>query len=329
MEWISSSKQSVIESKEADITQSTGHSATTTTVITQSTCHSAITTVNSVTTQSTGHSATIDNIRGKCLMDDLVASFKRLEISKKATEFRAYIPPSWPIKQDMYVGMNTSQERYLENLYLLGRAWVRKVQHVARLTLNSPNGPTWPTEIEPTALLLFRYLEFQPAYPHWASMPDRADFADEIDFVWREAPYWLRPEHNAFIPIWEYVTGMARTWGWNWHNEARKQGAPKEVCRSEDRKPRSRCYLNKGSAAKHHHVLAQHRVPTIAQYTRTNKFYQVGDDDTACARPQSSPRCRDRCHCSDYAHTLKDLKKKHGLLSSPGVAPENEYGGIE
>ncbi|CAD6565571.1 MAG: hypothetical protein ASARMPRED_007334 [Alectoria sarmentosa] len=281
---------------------------------------------NADITQSTGHSATIENIhtRGIDPMDDLVASMKNCKIS---TNFQAYIPTSWPTKQDMYAGMNTSPERYTENLYLLGIAWVRKVQHVARLTLNSPKGPLWPTEVEPMALALFAFLRQQPS--HGASIPDRADYADELDFVWREGPPWLPPNHTTFVPIWEHVTGMARTWGWNWHNEARKQGYPKEIWKPEDRKPRSRFYQNKTHAAEYHHVLAKQRVPTIAQYVRTNKFYQVGDDETACEQPQSSPRCRDRCHHSDDAHALKKLKKRHGMIRAPGIEPENEYGGIE
>ena len=300
-----------------DATQSTGHSAITPITgtghsasipdVTQSTGHSATTPVTG-TMASTGHSATIDDHRmGIDPMDDLVASLRSFEISR---EFKAHIPPAWPKKQDMYVGMNTSPERYLENLWLLGRAWVRKVKHVARLTLNSPDGPTWPTEVEPMALALFNFLKARRRPLHyWANVPNRADFADELDFVWRANPAWLpRDHHEVFPPLWEYLTGMARTWS---HNR------------------RSRFYTNKTSAARHHHVLAQQRVPTIAQYIRTNKFYQVGDDETSCERPQSSPRCRDKCHHSEYAHTLKKLKKKHGLIRAPGVEPENEYGGIE
>ena len=256
-------------------------------------------------TQSTSHSAIIaDHHKGIDPMDYLVASLRSFEISR---QFKAHIPPTLPKKQDMYVGMNTSPERYLENLWLLGKAWVRKVKHVARLTLNSPDGPTWPTEVEPMALALFDFLMARRRpLGYWANIPDRADFADELDFVWRANPPWLPPDHHeVFPPLWEYLTGMARTWS------------------------RSRFYKNKKSAARHHHVLAQQRVPTIAQYIRTNKFYQVGDDETSCERPQSSLRCRDKCHHSEYAHTLKKLKRKHGLIRAPGVEPENEHGGIE
>ena len=336
-----------------DVTQSTGHSATTTVTgtmestghsatiddqstghsaliidVTQSTGHSATTTVTG-TMESTGHSATIDDHQlGIDPMDDLVASIKSFEISG---QFKAYIPPTWPKKQDMYVGMNTSPERYLENLWLLGKAWVRKVKHVARLTLNSPKGPIWPTEVEPMALALFDFLRGQRLpLRYWANIPDRADFADQLDFVWGVNPPWLPSRHHElFPPLWEHLTGMARTWSWNWHNEARKHGAPEAVWRPDDHNPRSRFYTNKTSAARHHHILAQQRVPTIAQHIRRNKFYQVGDDETSCERPQSSPRCRDKCHHSEYAHTLKKLKKKHGLIRAPGVEPENEYGGIE
>ena len=316
----------VDECNDADFTASTGHSALIVDV-TQSTGHSATTTVTG-TMESTGHSATIDDHQGIDPMDDLVASIKSFEISR---QFKAYIPPTWPKKQDMYVGMNTSPERYLENLWLLGKAWVRKVRHVARLTLNSPNGPIWPTEVEPMALALFDFLKGQRLpYRYWANIPDRADFADQLDFVWRDNPPWLPSRHHElFPPLWEHLTGMARTWSWNWHNEARKHGAPEAVWRPDDYNPRSRFYTNKTSAARHHHILAQQRVPTIAQHIRTNKFYQVGDDETSCERPQSSPRCRDKCHHSEDAHTLKKLKKKHGLIRAPGVEPENEYGGIE
>ena len=325
----------------ADITQSTGHSVIFITDATQSTGHSAISDTD--VTQSTGHSATTNLIAqgtghsapkavNGCrnadftdLMDGLVARLKSLKISKG---FEAYLPASWPIKQDMYVGMDISPERYVENLHLLGDAWVQKVQHVARMTLNSPDGPKWPTEVEPLALILFEYLRRQPV--DWASIRDRADWAEELDFVWRQSPPWLHPKHTeVFVPVWENYTGMARTWGWNWHNEARKRGAPMNVCKREERHPRSRFYQNKTSQAKHHHVLAHQRVPTVAQYIRTNKFYQVGDDETACERPQSSGRCRTRCYHKEDAHLLKRLKKDCGLISAPGVEPENEYGGIE
>lgn len=367
MKGVSPSEQGMVECEYADATQSTGHSAISTIEanegknadfangtghsaifntdvigchradITRSTGHSAFFKLSTVEAnecenadfaKGTGHSVpTIVKNEGIDPIDSLVASMKSLEISKRVPEFQAYMPAAWPKKQDMYVGMDTSPERYLENLFLLGIAWVRKVQHVARLTLNSPKGPVWPTEVEPIALMLFAYLEKQ--HVHWASIPERADFAEELDFVWRESPPWLPAQHTAFVPIWEHVTGMARTWGWNWHNEVRKRGAPESVWKSEDRNPRSRFYQNKSSAARHHHILAKQRVPTIAQYIRTNKFYQVGDDETACERPQSSPRCQKRCHHSDHAHTLRKFKEKHGLIRAPGVEPENEYGGIE
>ena len=65
-------------------------------------------------------------------------------------------------------------------------AWVRKVQHIARLTLNSPTGPVWPTYIEPLALKLFDFVgRFSGG---WIRVRERADFADEIDFVWRVNP---------------------------------------------------------------------------------------------------------------------------------------------
>ena len=203
---------------------------------------------------SAGHSAFSNGTD----MDDFVASIKSFEISGKGTEVQAEIPgegwgkgtelqaeipgEGWAKGTELEAeipgeGWDTTPERYLENLYLLGKAWVRKVQHVARMTLNTPGGPVWPTEIEPLALEFFDLLR---KHVHWTYLPERDDFADEIDFVWRENPAWLPQEHTRFIPLWEYVTGMARTWGWNWHNEARKQGAPKEVWRKEERRPRSR-----------------------------------------------------------------------------------------
>lgn len=116
------------------MTQSTGHSAITPSITTQSTGHSAITPSmepmevtecnNAEVAKSTGNSAAID-------MDGLIASFISLEISEKVTGFPAYLPPSWPKKQNMYVGMDTSPERYIENPYMLGMAWVQKVQHVS------------------------------------------------------------------------------------------------------------------------------------------------------------------------------------------------------
>ena len=335
--------EGVIEYKTAYITQSTGHSATINidanecknADFVEGTGHSAIFTVETNECKTadfvkcTGHSAATENIKtqGNAPMDGLIASINNCETSGKKTEFQAYIPSSWPIKQDMYVGMNTTPERYIENLYLLGMAWVRKVRHVARLTLNSPTGPLWPTRSEPIALMLFQ--ELSQHNVHWASIRERADFADELDFVWRENPPWLPPSHGIYIPIWEHATGMARTWGWNWHNEARKQGAPEDVWRQEDRYPRTRHHQNTTSAARHHHVLTAQRVPTIASYIRTNKFYRVGDDETTCERPQSSPRCRHKCHHTENAFAFKRQKKRLGLIRAPGVEPENEYGGIE
>lgn len=327
------------EGRNADFAEGTGHSATFTgdvigchrADITYSTGHSAS---SNLSTMEANECENADFAKGaghsvptivQYDIDCLVARFESLEISK---QFRAYIPATWRKKQNMYVGMNTTPERYLENLYLLGLAWVRKVQHVARLTLNSPEGPIWPTKVEPQALILFAYLGTKQV--NWASIPERADFADEIDFVWRVSPPWLPAQHSNFIPIWEHVTGMARTWGWNWHNEVRKQGAPEDVWKAVDRIPRTRFHQNKSSAARHHHILAKQRVPTIAQYVRTNKFYQVGDDETACERPQSSPRCQTRCHHAQEAHAFKALKKKLGLIRAPNMkGPENEYGGIE
>ena len=210
-----------------------------------------------------------------------------------------------------------SCQRYLENLYLLGMAWVRKVQHIARLTLNSPTGPVWPTYLEPTALKLFDFLAKCSIDGTRVRERERADFADEIDFLWRTNPQWLPANHTMYIPIWEYVTGMARTWGWNWHNEARKRGAPEEVWRQEEYKPRTRYHQNEGSASQHH-ILSALRVPRIENYIRTNKFYRVGDDETACEQPESSPHCRDKCHHTESAHTLKTLNRKHGLIRAPG-----------
>ena len=307
------------ECKNADLVHSTGHRAFFPTQMngcvyadfTGSTGHSAFFNMDKVETQGTDP-----------IMEDLIARLARCKIR---TDFEAYIPPSWPIKQNMYVGMNTTQERYFENLHLLGKAWVRKVQHVARLTLNSPTGPTWPTEIEPLALKFFQHLSRFPV----ENIPDRADFADEIDYIWRINPEWLPEWNKKLVPLWEYVTGMARTWGWNWHNEARKRGAPEEVWRQEDRHPRTRFYQNESSKSRHHHIVAGLRVRTISQHIRTNKFYRVGDDETKCERPDSSPGCRIKCHHTEYARTLKKLKEKHGLIRAPGVEPESDCGGIE
>ena len=217
------------------------------------------------------------------LMDGLVASIESCSISEKVTGFQANMPLSLPIKQNVYVGMNITQERYIDNLCLLGVAWVRKVQHVARLTLNSSTGPVWPVDIEPLAVEFFKMLSQYRV--DWASTPYRADYADEIDFVWREIPSWLPATHLEFIAIWEHVTGMARTWGLNWHQNETKN-------------------------MKHFHVLAQHRVPNIAQYIRTNKFYRVGDDEAACERPQSLPRYRQECHHTEIALILKRVRNQ-------------------
>ena len=193
--------------------------------------------------------------------ENLAASMEKPKIN---TNVKENIPSASPIKQNATVRTGLTLQRYLENMYLLGMAWVRKVQHIARLTLNSPTGPVWPTYIEPLALELFGFL--QSCSIDWTRVRERADFADEIDLVWRVNPLWLPDEHKRYIPIWEYVTGTARTWGWNWYNEARKRGATEEVWRREDGYPRSRDHQNKGSASRHHE-LADLRVPTIANST--------------------------------------------------------------
>ncbi|CAF9938938.1 MAG: hypothetical protein ALECFALPRED_007931 [Alectoria fallacina] len=242
---------------------------------------------NADITQSTGDSATIDNIHTKGIdpMDDLVASMKTAR------------------SQDMYADMKTSPERYIENLYLLGIAWVRKVQHVARQTLNSPKGPIWPAKVEPMALALFAFLRQQPS--HGACIPDRADYADELDFAWPVpgAGIGTTKQENKVI---QRRFGSQKT-----ANRAAGSTKTKHMRQNTTTSWRSR------------------GVPTMAQYIKTNKFYQVGDDETACEQPQCSPRCRDRCHHSHDAHTLKELKRRHGLVRAPGIEPENEYGGIE
>ena len=214
--------------------------------------------------------------------EDVAASTEKLKIN---TNVEANIPSARPIKENVTAGTDITWRRYLENLCLLGMAWVRKVQHVARLTLNSPTGPVWPTYIEPLALELFAFLE--SCSIDWTRVRERADFADEIDLAWRANPLWLPEYHKRYIPIWEYVTGMARTWGLN-------------------------CHQNKGAASRHH-VVSGLRVRNIANYIRTNKFYRVGDDETACERPESSPRCRESCHHTKSAQTLERLKRKPAL----------------
>ena len=131
-----------------------------------------------------------------------------------------------------------------------------------------------------------------------------------------------------YIPKCGYFIGIAQMWGWNWYKEAMERGAPQEVWRREDGYPRSR-YLRNIGLASQHDVLSALRVPSIANYIRSNKLYRVGDKETACEQPESSPRCRDNCHHIKSGYILKTLKRKHGLIGAPSVEPEKEYGGID
>lgn len=46
---------------------------------------------------------------------------------------------------------------------------------------------------------------------------------------------------------------MTQTWGWNWHNGARKKSALKNVWKRENPHLRNRFYHNKSSVAQHDH----------------------------------------------------------------------------
>lgn len=137
---------------EAYITQGTGHSAifhhetnecNNADFVLTSTGHGAFLTSmaneckNADFASSTGHSAFSEGTGDP--MDGIVASQDYCETSER--QVRGFQPYTWPNKENMYLVWNTCPDRYLENLYLLGMAWVQKVQHIARLTLNSPTGP--------------------------------------------------------------------------------------------------------------------------------------------------------------------------------------------
>ena len=301
------SRTNVNECKEADSTHSTGQGASSNSNVNErkwadfaySTGHSASSNIKpedanegkNEDSASTTHSDIFGNIDGQVIDPT------------EGTESEACLSLLLPTLHNVDVGIKTTPERYLENLHLLGLAWVEKVKHIACLTLSKPRGPVYPEILEPTAKRLFKILE---EAPDPGKIRRRADFADEIDIIWRVKPDWLPHSHGEFLYLWEYVTGIVRTWGWNCHNEPRRRGAPEHLRRMQDQMPRTRFFQNTTPATAYHHILKYHNIPPIEAFIRKNKFYRVGDDMTACILPEPSPLCHHRC-----IHRHPSLRKEN------------------
>ncbi|KAF6228616.1 hypothetical protein HO173_011787 [Letharia columbiana] len=273
MERISPRKQGVIEGKIADITM------------------------------KTNNNEGIDPI-------ELIARIKNLQISQGSghttsttpkaasskVEKRPW-PTNWPVKQDMYAHFNITTERHRENMCLLLQDFALKARHTARLTRNWEGGEVWPTVVEPAALELSETMNNYGI--DWRNVQYRPDYAEELDFVWRCWSTELSANHINHKIIWEYVTGIARTW-----DQGRKASGV-WFHNDEEEHRKKRC------PGRNYHLVKNLRVPTIPQAIRTNKFIGVGDDETACICSRPSPQCHRRCVHREQIARIKYLKKKN------------------
>ena len=256
-------------------------------------------------------------------IDKLIARIEHLQISKGSghttpiatsskVEKRPW-PINWPVKRDMYAHIKITKERHFENMCLLLQDFALKARHVARLTRNWEGGEIWPTVVEPAALELSEYMNMNGI--DWRSVKYRPDYLSELDFLWRSWPDSLSAESDGHKLMWEYITGMARTWD--------RDRSKRNIRFQNDQED----YRRKKSPGKDYHIVKNLRVPTIAQAIRKNKFIGVGDDETACTYMRPSPLCQKSC-----AHKLilakirmKYLKKKQASTAlPPPVAEEGE-----
>ncbi|KAL9074726.1 MAG: hypothetical protein Q9161_002095 [Pseudevernia consocians] len=225
-------------------------------------------------------------------------------------------PTNWPVKQDMYAHYNITPERHRDNMCLLLQDFALRARHIARLTRNWEGGEIWPTVVEPAALELSE--TFNTYHIDWRNVKYRPDYAEELDFVWRSRPPGLSANHINYKIIWEYVTGISRTW-----DKGRKESG---LWFQNDEKEhlRGRC---PGTS---YHFVKTLRVPTIPQAIRTNQFIGVGDDETACFCSQPSPQCHRYCVHREHLARIKHLKKKmRKVVPAPVVEDTDELDCIE
>ena len=260
------------------------------------------------------------NNEGKDPIEQLIARIMNLHISKGSghttpkaalskVEKRPW-PTNWPVKQDMYARYNITKERHRDNMCLLLQEFALKARHTARLTRNWEGGEIWPTVVEPAALELSETMNNYGI--DWRNVKYRPDYAEELDFVWRSRSTALPANHHNHKIIWEYVTGIARTW-----DRGRKKSGFWFQNDEEDHR-RKKC------PGRNYHIVKNLRVPTIPQAIRTNQFIGVGDDETACICPRPSPLCRTRCVHLDSLARIKYLKKKAREAIPPPVAEDVE-----
>lgn len=260
---------------------------------------------------------------------DLIARIKNLQIrqgrghttatkaASSKVEKRPW-PTNWPVKQDMYAHYHNiiNNERHKENMCLLLQDFCVKARHTARLTRNWDCGEIWPTVVEPAALELSETLNTYGI--DWSNVKYRPDYIEELDFVWRRWIDILPADHHKYKIIWEYVTGMARTW------DRGRKASGVWLQNGEEAHGKRQC------PGRNYHIVKDLRVPTIAQSIRTNKFFGVGDDETACICARPSPLCHKRCAHRDSLARIKRRKaKKPEAIPAPVVEDMDELDCIE
>ena len=211
----------------------------------------------------------------------------------------------------MYAHFRITKERHTENMCLLLQDFALKARHVARLTRNWEGGEIWPTVVEPAALELS---EFMNQYGiDWRNVKYRPDYLAELDFMWRSWPDSLSAESDGHKLMWEYISGMARTWD----RDRRKRNIRFQNDQEDHHRQKS--------PGKDYHIVKNLRVPTIAQAIRKNKFIGVGDDETACVFPRPLALCQKSCAHKKVLAKMKYLKKKKASMATPPpVAEEGE-----
>ena len=323
------------------ITQSTSHSAAITMDMIE--CNKADITMGELErrsrrhhriTQSTSHSAAITMDMIECNraditmggmnnedidpIDRLAARIEYLQVSKGSghttptatsskVEKRPW-PTNWPVKRDMYAHHKITRERHVENVCLLLQDFALKARHVARLTRNWEGGEIWPIVVEPAALELSETMNMKGI--DWSIVKYHNNYLDELDYMWRNWSDVFSATSDGHKLIWEYVTGMARTWD----HDRRKRNIRFQND-SEDHH-RRKC------PDKDYHIVKNLRVPTIAQAIRKNRYFGVGDDETACGFMRPSPLCQKSCAHKAILAYLK--KKKASMAPPPPVAEEGE-----
>ena len=306
----------MIECNKADITMGNTEHRSQCHRITQSTGNSAIITMDMI--ECNKADITMDDMNNEDIdpIGRLVARINHLHLSKGSghttpkaasskVEKRPW-PTNWPVKRDMYAHIKITKERHNENMCLLLQEFCLKARHVARLTRNWEGGEIWPTVVEPAALELSETMNMYGI--DWWNAKYRPDYLEELDFTWRSWPHSLRGSDGHKL-IWEYITGMARTW-----DRDRRRGSVRFQNDQED-------HHRQKSPGKDYHIVKNLRVPTIAQAIRKNKFIGVGDDETACVFARPSPLCQKRCA---HKYVLAYLKKKASMATPPPPVAEDD-----